>query len=59
MVAKGYVQKEGIDYNKVFSPIVKHSFIRILLALTAQYDNKLDQLDVKTTFIHGDLEEGI
>ena len=39
MVAKGYAQREGIDYNEVFSHVVKHSSIRILLALVAQYCN--------------------
>jgi len=37
LVAKGYTQREGIDYNEVFSPFVKHSSIRILLALVAQF----------------------
>ncbi|CAN1285750.1 Retrovirus-related Pol polyprotein from transposon TNT 1-94, partial [Linum perenne] len=59
LVAKGYAQKEGIDYNEIFSPVVKHSSIRILLALVAQFDLKLEQLDVKTAFLHGDLEEEI
>ena len=59
LIAKGYAQKEGIDYNEVFSPVVKHSSIRILLALVAQFDLELAQLDVKTTFLHGDLEEEI
>ena len=42
LVAKGYAQREGIDYNKVFSHVVKHSSIRILLALVAQYELDLD-----------------
>ena len=59
LVAKGYAQKEGIDYNEVFSSIVKHSSIKILLALIAQFDLELVQLDVKIVFLHGDLEEKI
>lgn len=41
---------EGIDYNEVFFPIFKYSFIRILLALVAQMNMKLVQLDVKIAF---------
>ncbi|KAH9716239.1 Integrase catalytic domain-containing protein [Citrus sinensis] len=59
LVAKDFAQKEGIDYNEVFSPVVKHTSIRILLALVAEYELELAQLDVKTTFLHGDLEEEI
>ena len=59
LVAKGYAQKEGIDYNEVFSLVVKHSSIHILLALVAQFDLELSQLDVKIAFLHGDLEEEI
>lgn len=59
MVAKGYAQKECINYNEIFSPIVKHSCIRILMVLVAQLNLELAQFDVKTTFLHGDVEEKI
>lgn len=57
LVAKGFTQREGIDYSEFFSPIVKHTSIRVLLALVAQRGQELDQLDVKTAFLHGHLEE--
>lgn len=58
-MAKEYAQKEGIDYNKVFSLVAKHSSIRVLLALVVKLDLELVQIDVKTAFLHGDLEEEI
>ena len=58
-MAKGFAQKEGIEYNEVFSPVVKYTSIRILLTLLAEYELELAQLDVKTTFLHGDLVEEI
>jgi len=59
LVAMGYTQKEGIDYNDIFSPVVKHSSIRILLAIVVQFDLKLEQMYVKTVFLHGELEKNI
>ncbi|KAH9802505.1 Integrase catalytic domain-containing protein [Citrus sinensis] len=59
LVAKGFAQKEGIDYNDVFSLVIKHTSICILLALVAEYELELAELDVKTAFLHGDLEEKI
>ncbi|KAH9704495.1 retrovirus-related pol polyprotein from transposon TNT 1-94-like protein [Citrus sinensis] len=59
LVAKGFAQKEGIDYNEVFSPVVKHTSIRILLALVTEYELELAQLDVKMAFLHRDLEKEI
>jgi len=59
LVAKGYSQMEGIDYHEIFSPVVKLVSIRVVLALVALLDLELEQLDVKTTFLHGDLDEEI
>ena len=57
LVAKGYTQKKGVDFNKVFSLVVKHSSIKVLLAMVALFNLELEQLYVKTTFLHGKLEE--
>ncbi|KAH9698599.1 hypothetical protein KPL71_024065 [Citrus sinensis] len=59
LVAKGYTQREGVDFKEVFSPVVRHASIRVLLAMTAVHDLELDQLDVKTAFLHGRLQEEI
>lgn len=59
LVAKGFSQVEGIGYHEVFSPDFKHTSIRILLAITAIQNLELEQLDVKTAFLHGNLEEKI
>ena len=59
LVAQGYTQREGIDYTEVFSPVVKHTSIRVLMSIVAQFDWELEQLDVKYVFLHGDLEEKI
>jgi hypothetical protein len=59
LVSKGYSQIPGIDFNEVISPVVKHSSIRTLLSIVAKHDYELEQLDVKTAFLHGELEEDI
>nr|GEY15810.1 copia LTR rider [Tanacetum cinerariifolium] len=53
----GYSQKEGIDYNEIFFPVVRHTSIRVLLSLVAHHDLELEELDVKTVFLHGELKE--
>nr|GFC84883.1 retrovirus-related Pol polyprotein from transposon TNT 1-94 [Tanacetum cinerariifolium] len=50
LVARGFTQRAGIDYNEVFSPIVRHTSIRVILALTACKDFELEQLDVRRHF---------
>lgn len=52
LLAKGYSQKEGVDFGEIFSPVVKYVSIRVLLSMTVNYDLELEQLDVKTAFLH-------
>ena len=54
-----FKKKEGVDFVEIFSPVVRHASIRVLLSIVAHYDLELEQLDVKTAFLHGDLEEEI
>ena len=58
-MVKGFAQKKGIDFDEIFSPVVKMISIRTILNLVATEDLHLEQLDVKTTFFNGDLEEEI
>jgi hypothetical protein len=59
LVVKGFEQREGIDFNEVFSLVVRHTFIRIMLAIVDLFDLELEQLDVKTAFLNGGLDEEI
>ena len=59
LMAKGYTQKEGIDYDETFSPVAMLKSIRILLSIATHYDYEIWQMDVKTAFLNGNLEEEI
>jgi len=59
LVVKGFQQKEGVDYTEIFAPVVKLNTIRSVLSIVASEELYLEQLDVKTAFLHGDLEEEI
>ena len=56
---KGFRQKKGVNFNEIFSPVVKMSSIRTMLTLAHTLDLEVGQMDVKTTFLHGNLEEEI
>jgi hypothetical protein len=57
LTAKGFTQREGIDYTKTFSPISKKDSFRIVMELVAHYDLELHQMDVKIVFLNSDLQE--
>lgn len=59
LVARGFTQKQGIDYSDTFSPVVRHSTMRILFSLANELDLNIDHVDVTTAFLNGELQETI
>jgi hypothetical protein len=57
LVANGYSQVEGIDFSEIASPVAKLTSIIFLLSVVVAFDFELEHMDVKTTFLHGDMEE--
>jgi hypothetical protein len=59
LVVKGYRQRQGIDYDEVFAPVVRLDSVRLLIALAAHEGWEVHHLDVKSAFLNGDLEEEV
>jgi Reverse transcriptase (RNA-dependent DNA polymerase) len=59
LVAKGFRQVAGRDYDEVFAPTGQHVTIRVLLALASAQDLEVEQLDVRTAFLNGELSEDV
>ena len=59
LVAKGFTQKEGIDYKETFSPVSSKDSFRTIMTLVTHYDLKLHNMDVKTAFLNGNIDETI
>ena len=58
-VARGFSQKEGIDNEETFAPVVRHTSIRAIMALATKLGCKLHQMDMKTTFLNGVVEDEV
>ena len=56
LVVKCFSQKQGIDFDEIFSPVVKMCSIQVILGLAANMNLELEQLDVKIAFLHSDLD---
>jgi hypothetical protein len=57
LVARGFSQVEGFNYAETFSPMVKFTFLHIIIVLTATYGYHIHQMDVQTKFFHGHFNE--
>lgn len=59
MVVRGCFQKKGIDYIEIYSPVVRYESVRTILSIAAAQNMHVIQFDVKTAFLHGNIEENI
>ena len=59
LVAKGYIQKQGVNFEEVFAPVARLESVRLLLVIAAHYSWEVHHMDVKSTFLNGELKETI
>ena len=59
LVAKGFRQVQGVDYDETFSPVAMLKSVQIILAIAAYFDYEIWQMDVKTAFLNGNLTEDV
>jgi hypothetical protein len=59
LVAQGFSQKQGLDYDETFSPVVRFESLRTVIALAVQNSLKMHQKDVTTAFLNGELQEEV
>ena len=59
LVARGFYQKEGINYEETFSPVVRYTSIRAIMEIASMMKWDLHQMDVKTSFLNGVIEEEV
>ena len=58
-MAKGYSQQKGIDLKETFSPVSTKDSLCIIMAIVAHFDLELLHMDLRTTFLNGDLDEDV
>jgi hypothetical protein len=58
-VARGFSQIEGVDYDETFAPVARYTSIRSIIAIAAEVGWRIHQMDVKTAFLNGFIEEEV
>lgn len=59
LVVKGYVQRQGVDSKEIFAPVARLDHMRLIFAIVTQHGWQVHQLDVKSVFLNGDLQEEV
>ena len=59
LIARGFIQREGIDFKEVFAPVARMESVHLLLALAAAKDWRVHHLDIKSAFLNGELAETV